>query len=106
MLAPFSGPWLVCTTKVYPGLGADTVMESISSVTAEQALDEIGSRQLLTFKASEAKSGLRWLVLQRRQLPTALRPKSLPSLLPAVRCGRWPRLGVRSDTGFSPCVPE
>jgi hypothetical protein len=30
MLAPFSGPWLVCTTKVYPGLGADIVMESIT----------------------------------------------------------------------------
>jgi len=30
MLAPFSGPWLVCTTKVYPGLGADIVMESIA----------------------------------------------------------------------------
>jgi hypothetical protein len=31
MLAPFSGPWLVCTTKVYPGLGADIVMESITN---------------------------------------------------------------------------
>jgi hypothetical protein len=33
MLAPFSGPWLVCTTKVYPGLGADIVMESITPTT-------------------------------------------------------------------------
>jgi hypothetical protein len=33
MLAPFSGPWLVCTTKVYPGLGADIVMESITLKT-------------------------------------------------------------------------
>jgi len=32
MLAPFSGPWLVCTTKVYPGLGADIVMESITLI--------------------------------------------------------------------------
>jgi len=24
------GPWLVRTTKVYPGVGADSVMESIS----------------------------------------------------------------------------
>jgi hypothetical protein len=30
MLAPFSGPWLVGTTKVYPGPGADIVMESIA----------------------------------------------------------------------------
>ncbi|MGC2475216.1 MAG: hypothetical protein WA485_12835, partial [Candidatus Sulfotelmatobacter sp.] len=29
MLAPFSGPWLVGTTKVYPGPGADIVMESM-----------------------------------------------------------------------------
>jgi len=28
LLSP--GPWLVGTTKVYPGVGADIVMESIS----------------------------------------------------------------------------
>jgi len=33
MLAPFSGPWLVGTTKVYPGPGADIVMESIALKT-------------------------------------------------------------------------
>src|SRR5882762_5304333 len=38
MLAPFSGPWLVCTTKVYPGLGADIVMESIALIDARQGL--------------------------------------------------------------------
>ena len=32
--APFSRAlWLVCTTKVYSGLGADIVMESLHSLT-------------------------------------------------------------------------
>jgi hypothetical protein len=30
LLSP--GPWLVGTTKVYPGVGADIVMESISLI--------------------------------------------------------------------------
>jgi hypothetical protein len=32
LLSP--GPWLVGTTKVYPGVGADIVMESISLIEA------------------------------------------------------------------------
>jgi hypothetical protein len=28
-----AGPWLVGTTKVYPGVGADIVMESITPTT-------------------------------------------------------------------------
>jgi hypothetical protein len=36
LLSP--GPWLVGTTKVYPGVGADIVMESIT-------LTELGRRQ-------------------------------------------------------------
>jgi len=31
LLSP--GPWLVGTTKVYPGVGADIVMESITPAT-------------------------------------------------------------------------
>ena len=34
LLSP--GPWLVCTTKVYPGVGADIVMESISLIAREK----------------------------------------------------------------------
>jgi len=30
LLSP--GPWLVCTSKVYPGVGADIVMESIALI--------------------------------------------------------------------------
>jgi hypothetical protein len=30
LLSP--GPWLVCTTKAYSGVGADIVMESISLI--------------------------------------------------------------------------
>jgi hypothetical protein len=33
LLSP--GPWLVGTTKVYPGVGADIVMESITLTTPE-----------------------------------------------------------------------
>ena len=38
MLAPFSGPWLVGTTKVYPGPGADIVMESITRFDASERI--------------------------------------------------------------------
>jgi hypothetical protein len=35
MFGSFSpGPWLVGTTKVYPGVGADIVMESIALIMA------------------------------------------------------------------------
>jgi len=37
LLSP--GPWLVCTTKVHSGVGADIVMESISLI--ESVLSEI-----------------------------------------------------------------
>jgi hypothetical protein len=39
MLAPFSGPWLVGTTKVYPGPGADIVMESITLKTLPEGYE-------------------------------------------------------------------
>ena len=29
-------PWLVCTIKVYPGLGADIVMESLRSSSVNE----------------------------------------------------------------------
>jgi hypothetical protein len=35
LLSP--GPWLVGTTKVYPGVGADIVMESITTIIVAAA---------------------------------------------------------------------
>ena len=36
LLSP--GPWLVGTTKVYPGVGADIVMESISLIDVPKGM--------------------------------------------------------------------
>jgi hypothetical protein len=71
---------------------------SQSAHHSAQAIYEIGGGQLLTFRASAVGSRLRPPVLQRREIQKVLRPKSLPSLLPAVRCGRLPHLGVRFGT--------
>jgi hypothetical protein len=42
LLSP--GPWLVGTTKVYSGVGADIVMESITLITDEQPGDRLNQR--------------------------------------------------------------
>jgi hypothetical protein len=39
LLSP--GPWLVGTTKVYPGVGADIVMESITLIDAGAPLSGV-----------------------------------------------------------------
>ena len=44
LLSP--GPWLVGTTKVYPGVGADIVMESISLFDHWSTSDNAMLRQL------------------------------------------------------------
>jgi len=54
MLAPFSGPWLVGTTKVYPGPGADIVMESIALI--DRMMSEIEMfHQFANLKARKIK---------------------------------------------------
>ena len=37
-----TGPWLVGTTKVYPGVGADIVMESITLINQLRSSYERG----------------------------------------------------------------
>src|SRR6266436_6532668 len=43
LLSP--GPWLVGTTRVYPGVGADIVMESITLIDLFSALPELKKRE-------------------------------------------------------------
>src|SRR5580700_5608026 len=46
LLSP--GPWLVGTTKVYPGVGADIVMESITPIRALSRAQTGMTRRLRT----------------------------------------------------------
>src|SRR6266849_6015063 len=48
LLSP--GPWLVGTTKVYPGVGADIVMESITPTTLPSRLRGVNECKRLIYK--------------------------------------------------------
>jgi hypothetical protein len=52
LLDPQVGPWLVRTTKVYPGVGADIVMESITLTDGWMVIPQVYER------ASAGPSGI------------------------------------------------
>ena len=77
LLSP--GPWLVGTTKVYPGVGADIVMESIS----------------LIWPCAGHLSAIAWL----RQLRTGI--TCVESLTGVAKLGRMVFLFYRRQQGLS-----
>ena len=79
LLSP--GPWLVCTSKVYPGVGADIVMESIS-ITIPQEVEQTAQACAMAFheKAgrSQVDSGfVKQSLFSRRVATVAMLPSAL-----------------------------
>jgi hypothetical protein len=67
LLSP--GPWLVGTTKVYPGVGADIVMESITLINLRQPAPLTGNPpDKFQELAWLPKTGLHFLPLSQLRL--------------------------------------